>query len=117
MWIEKTRRHTDRQNSAHAHIEEGGGSRRNRHTSTLQCARHTIAATIVNAHTEYVIANMQSAFATRGKADVELAWWHANNFPMHEFTNTFDDVIDTAVATDAIGSGTDSLALCGGVDA
>ena len=38
-------------------------------------ALHTITATIVNAHAEYVIINMRSAaFATRGKADVELAW-------------------------------------------
>lgn len=46
----------------------------------------------MNAHPEYekkrhtyVIANMRSAFATRGKTDVELAWWHANKFPVHRF--------------------------------
>lgn len=33
-------------------------------------------------------------------------------YPMH----TFDDVSDTAVATGAIGSSADSLALSGGVD-
>lgn len=51
--------------------------------STLQYARHTISATIVNAHAEYVITNMRSAFAARGKLGVEMAWWHANNFPQH----------------------------------
>jgi len=30
--------------------------------STLQYARHTITATIVNAHAEYVIGNMRWAF-------------------------------------------------------
>ena len=83
--------------------------------TTLQYARHTITATIVNAHAEYVIANMRSAFATRGKTDVELAWWHANKFPMHRFADTFDDVISTAVATGAVGNGTASLALRDGV--
>lgn len=38
-------------------------------------------------------------------------------FPMHRFTDTFDDVIDTAVAIGAIGSGPASLALRGGVNA
>ena len=47
--------------------------------STLQYSRHTITATIMNAHAEYIIANVRSAFAPRGKADVELACWHANN--------------------------------------
>ena len=83
--------------------------------TTLQYARHTITATIVNAHAEYVIANMRSAFATRGKTDVELAWWHANKFPMHRFADTFDDVISTAVATGALGSGIAGPALRGGV--
>ena len=69
----------------------------------------------MNAHAEYVIANMRSAFATRGKTDVELAWWHANKFPMHRFADTFDDVINNAVATGALGSGTASPALRGGV--
>ena len=68
----------------------------------------------MNAHAEYVIANMRSAFATRGKTDVELAWW-PNKFPMHRFADTFDDVISTAVATGALGSGTASPALRGGV--
>ena len=43
---------------------------------------------------------MRSALATRGKADVKLAWscqLFFNNFPMHRFTDTFDDVIETAV--------------------
>ena len=42
--------------------------------STLQYARHTITATIVNAHAEYVIGNMRSAFAARGRRGVEMAW-------------------------------------------
>ena len=46
---------------------------------------------------------------------VELAWWHANKFPMHRFADTFDVVISTAVATVAIGRGTASPALRGGV--
>lgn len=37
-------------------------------------------------------------------------------YPMHRFADTFDDVSDTAVATGAIGSSADSLALSGGVD-
>ena len=37
--------------------------------------------------------------------------------PLHKCMGTFDDVIDTAVATGAIGSGTASLALRVGVDA
>ena len=49
------------------------------------------------------------------KTDVELAWWHANTFPMHRFADTFDDVISTAVATGALGSGTAGLVLRGGV--
>ena len=69
----------------------------------------------MNAHAEYVIANMRSAFASRGKTDVELAWWHANKFPMHRFADTFDDVISTAVATGALGNGTAGSALRGGV--
>ena len=41
--------------------------------STLQYARHTITATIVNAHAEYVIGNMRSALR-RGAGE---AWkWH-----------------------------------------
>lgn len=35
---------------------------------------------------------------------------------MRRFTDTFDDVIDTAVAIGTIGRGTASLALRGGVD-
>ena len=69
----------------------------------------------MNALAEYIIANMRSAFATRGKTDVELAWWHANKLPMHRFADTFVDVISTAVATGALGSGTASPALRGGV--
>ena len=58
-----------------------------------------------------------AAFATRGKTDVEPAWWHANKFPMHRFADTFDDVISTAVATGALDSGasTAGSALRGGV--
>ncbi len=72
----------------------------------------------MNAHAEYVIANMRSAFATRGKTDrgktdVELAWWHANKFPMHRFADTFDDVISTTVATGALDNA--DSALRGGV--
>ena len=67
----------------------------------------------MNAHAEYVIANMRSPFATRGKTDAELAWWHANKFLMHRFVDTPDDVISTAVATGALGSGTASSALRG----
>ena len=48
--------------------------------TTLQYARHTITAPIVNAHAEYVIANMRSAFATRGKTDVEQ-WRHCTPPP------------------------------------
>ena len=70
---------------------------------------------IVNAHAEYVIANMRAAFATCGKTDVELAWRHANKFPMHMFADTYDDVISTAVATGALDSGTARSALRGGV--
>lgn len=55
-------------------------------------------------------------FATRGKTNVELAWWHASKFPMHRFAGTLDDVISTAVATGALGSGTASSALSGGVN-
>ena len=69
----------------------------------------------MNAHAEYVIANMRSAFATRGKTDVELAWWHANKFPMHRFADTFDDVISTTVAIGALDSGNADSALRGGV--
>lgn len=36
--------------------------------------------------------------------------------PAHHDQTTFDDVIVTAVGTGAIGSGTASLALHGGVD-
>ena len=43
------------------------------------------------------------------------AWWHANKFPMHRFADTFDDVISTAVATGALGSGIAGPALRGGV--
>ena len=60
----------------------------------------------MNAHAEYVIANMRSAFATRGKTDVELAWRHANKFLMLRFADTFDDVVSTAVATGVLDSGT-----------
>lgn len=49
--------------------------------------------------------------------DVKLAWLHTNKFPMRRFIDTFDDVIDTAVAIGTIGRGTASLALRGGVDA
>jgi len=53
--------------------------------------------------------------ATRGKADVVPAWWHANNFPVHRLTDTFDDVITAAVATGAIDGGADTIALRGSV--
>ena len=58
----------------------------------------------------YVITNIRSTFASSRVVACQ-------QFPMHRFTNTFDDVIDTAVAIGAIGSGTASLVLRGGVDA
>ena len=30
-------------------------------------------------------------YAIRGKTDVQLAWRHANKFPMHRLADTFDD--------------------------
>ena len=83
--------------------------------STLQYARHTITATIVNAHAEYVIGNMRSAFAARGKRGVEMAWWHANNFPQHRFADVFDDVIEDVLARGVIGDEADGCRVRGAV--
>ena len=43
---------------------------------------------------------MRSAFAARGKRGVEMAWWHANNFPQHRFADVFDDVMARGVIGD-----------------
>jgi len=83
--------------------------------STLQYARHTITATIVNAHAEYVIGNMRSAFAARGKRGVEMAWWHANNFPQHRFADVFDDVMEDVLARGVIGDEADGDRVRGAV--
>ena len=83
--------------------------------STLQYARHTITATIVNAHAEYVIGNMRSAFAARGRRGVEMAWWHANNFPQHGFADVFDAVIGNVRASVGIGGLADDC-MRGAVD-
>ena len=42
---------------------------------------------------------MRSAFAVRGKSGVEMAWWHANNFPQNRFADVFDDVIGNVRAS------------------
>lgn len=62
---------------------------------------------------DIVFANMRSAFAARGKRGVEMAWWHANNFPQHRFANVFDAVIEDVLASGVIGDETDSCAWCG----
>ena len=38
----------------------------------------------------------------RGRRGVEMAWWHANNFPQHRFANVFDDVIGNVRASGGI---------------
>lgn len=60
----------------------------------------TMSAAIVNAHCEYVIANMRSAFPARGKQGVEMAWRHAYNFPQHRCADVFDIVIEDVLASD-----------------
>jgi len=69
---------------------------------------------LVNAHAEFVIANMRSAFAARGKRGVEMAWWHTNNFPQHRFAdvkkkNVLDDVIEDVLARGVIGDEADGF--------
>ena len=73
---------------------------------------NVVTATIVNAHAEYVIGNMRSAFAARGKRGVEMAWWHANNFPQHRFADVFDDVIEDVLARGVIGDEADGTVVC-----
>ena len=76
---------------------------------------NVVTATIVNAHAEYVIGNMRSAFAARGKRGVEMAWWHANNFPQHRFADVFDDVIEDVLARGVIGDEADGCRVRGAV--
>lgn len=83
----------------------------------MQYAKHTITATSANAHAEYVIANMRSAFAARGKSVVEMAWWHANTFPQHRFAGVFDDVIEDVLASGVIGDEAAGCRVRGAVDA
>lgn len=35
-------------------------------------------ATIANAHADYVIRNMRTAFQNRGRSEVYHAWWNGN---------------------------------------
>lgn len=57
---------------------------------------------------------MRSAFATRGKSGVEMAWWHMNNFPKHRFADvmSFIDDRQTIVLEDVLEL---LLALASGV--
>ena len=47
--------------------------------------------------------HMRSAFAVRGRRGVEMAWWHANNFPQHRLADVFDDVIGNVRASGGLG--------------
>ena len=62
-----------------------------------------------------VIGNMRSAFAARGKRGVEMAWWHANNFPQHRFADVFDDVMEDGLARGVIGDEADGDRVRGAV--
>ena len=44
-----------------------------------------------------------------------MAWWHANNFPQHQFADVFDDVIGTVRASGGIGDTADDC-MRGAVD-
>ena len=77
---------------------------------------YCITATIVTRATPRCIrGNMQSAFAARGRSGVEMAWWHANNFPQHRFADVFDDVIGNVRASGGIGDVADDC-VRGAVD-
>jgi len=58
---------------------------------------------------------MQSAFAVRGMSGVEMAWWHANNFPQHRFADVFADVIGNVRASGGVGDTADDC-MRGAVD-
>ena len=48
------------------------------------------------------LGNMRSAFAARGKTEVELPWWHATLSPAAPVCDAFDDVIENALASGVV---------------
>ena len=45
---------------------------------------------------------------------MEMAWWHANNFPQHRFADVFDDVIGKVRESGSIGDTADDCLRGGG---
>jgi len=70
---------------------------------------------LVSSPPPYPPVQTLSSFAARGRRGVELAWWHANNFPQHRFADVFDDVIGNVRASGGLGDVADDC-VRGAVD-